>query len=295
MSAYEVGTVHIDALLTAGLAWAKYGPLRWQWRDPSEHPDYALSHQAGEPWGPTAHKVLDECYHELTRDNAGSVGAMLMAENRRSVDFRYDESEIEAPYLFSTLPGVADPVVVLKALACYEYQSCETPDWSRSEAHAFCDALRHAAIRNLGGYDDAPGWEVHSSRVFIEVREQREQKVRDEIAKREVRAEVGMLDRAGVIAEIRSALKRRSGKTWSVTGGRGTAWGWLRISAPPKRCGEYGRMSEADTAELATLLDVPANMAYNGVSIPSGSDSYAEYIDRANGRTPRVFGKRDWD
>lgn len=42
-------------------------------------------------------------------------------------------------------------------------------------------------------------------------------------------------DRNAVIARIKSALQRRSGKSWSVTGGRGTAWGWITIDAPPTR------------------------------------------------------------
>ena len=43
------------------------------------------------------------------------------------------------------------------------------------------------------------------------------------------------MDRAGTIKAIRKSLKRRSGKPWSVTGGRGTAWGWITIDAPPSR------------------------------------------------------------
>ena len=44
-----------------------------------------------------------------------------------------------------------------------------------------------------------------------------------------------MLDRSEACKRIRVALKRKTGKTWSVTGGRGTAWGWLTVAAPPKR------------------------------------------------------------
>ncbi len=43
------------------------------------------------------------------------------------------------------------------------------------------------------------------------------------------------IDRDEAIARIRTALKRRSGKAWSVTGGRGTAWGWITVEAPPAR------------------------------------------------------------
>ena len=46
-----------------------------------------------------------------------------------------------------------------------------------------------------------------------------------------------MPDRNETIALIKKSLQERSGKTWSVTGGRGTAWGWITISVPPKRLG----------------------------------------------------------
>jgi len=43
------------------------------------------------------------------------------------------------------------------------------------------------------------------------------------------------MERNETMKKIKSALKRRSGKEWSVTGGKGTAWGWLMIQSPPKR------------------------------------------------------------
>lgn len=126
------------------------------------------------------------------------------------------------------------------------------------------------------------------------------------------------MDRDNTIREIRAALKRRSGKAWSVTGGRGTAWGWITITAPPARCtwrsrlraglpdvpasyepydsGEPGRlMSPADGAELAALLGLAPHETRDGVGIPAGSDYWREYIDRANGREPSVCGRPYWD
>lgn len=44
-----------------------------------------------------------------------------------------------------------------------------------------------------------------------------------------------MIDRPEAIKRIKKALKEITGRTWSVTGGRGTAWGWLTIAAPPRR------------------------------------------------------------
>lgn len=127
------------------------------------------------------------------------------------------------------------------------------------------------------------------------------------------------MERNETIKQIRTALKRRSGKPWSVTGGRGTVWGWISITAPPARStwgermiagsagympsdfepydtGEPGRsMSPADQTELAALLGLPTHMARQGVSIPARSDYWREYIDRANGRAPGVCGQPYWD
>ena len=105
------------------------------------------------------------------------------------------------------------------------------------------------------------------------------------------------MDRAEAITRIREALKRRSGKTWSVRGNTGTAWGWIDISAPPRRCDEYGRMTDQDRAELAALLGYASadRMPRQGDSVPSGSDYYREYVDRAEGRKPSVVGTPYWD
>lgn len=140
MSASEVSTVHIDAMVTAGLR-GHYagGRLRWYWSNPT---------QGG----------------ELSRETAGYAGAMLIAENRRSVNHCYSEDEIEAPYVHTWAFPKAGWVAVLKAIDCYVYQSCEHKGWESSEARAFCDALRKHAISKLEGYEDAP-WELCSSDV----------------------------------------------------------------------------------------------------------------------------------
>lgn len=162
MSAFMVSTVHIDAMLTAGLVLGPaYGtPLSWYW------PDLDATTDRGS-W--TSEQLRQEAVQrrrELTLATAGRVGAMLLAENRRSVDHRYAEEELEEPYLYSRVPGRPDPVVVLKAIACYEYQSCEHPGWRTSEAHAFVRVLESAMVHHLPGYENAP-WEITSRAVFL--------------------------------------------------------------------------------------------------------------------------------
>jgi hypothetical protein len=87
------------------------------------------------------------------------------------------------------------------------------------------------------------------------------------------------IGRSEAIARIRAALKRRSGKVWSVTGDRGTAHGWITVHAPPRRRIEHGYMTADDQAELARLfgLDRPVHM--QGLVI--APDSRAWYVERA--------------
>jgi hypothetical protein len=164
MSAWELPKVHIDAMLTAGLAYQQLGPVQWFWPPIREEEGVC---ERGQPWGPECVRLAQERKRQLTPKTAGHVGAMLLAENRRSVNHRYDEEEIEEPYTFDLLPGRVDPVVVLKAIQCYEYQTCEHPEWESSEAKEFCDALRGRMIHNLPGYDRGPGWPITSPSVFL--------------------------------------------------------------------------------------------------------------------------------
>lgn len=100
-------------------------------------------------------------------------------------------------------------------------------------------------------------------------------------------------DRDDTIKRIRKALRQRTGKAWSVRGGRGTAWGWIDICSPPRRL-VNGEMTEADRNLLADALGIE-RIHCQGESIPSSSGHYTEYVDRAEGREPRTFGKQYWD
>ena len=141
MSAYIVSNAHIDALITFGLQ-DRHGGHELRWFHEGDGPD---------PW------------HTLELGNASEVGRMLLLENHRSVAYRYSEPVELVTYEYvraGWAVGRIDPVKILGALYCFEYQSCECDDWKQSEAFAFCDALRHRAIHKLPGYDAGP-WDVH--------------------------------------------------------------------------------------------------------------------------------------
>lgn len=111
-------------------------------------------------------------------------------------------------------------------------------------------------------------------------------------------------DRDETIRRVRSALRRRSGRAWSVTGGRGTAWGWITVDAPPAartavwvkypNAPDYpesyfetdtrepgcGHAPEHLRRELAALLGLD-NVHIQGWTIPAGSDYRRDAIKRA--------------
>lgn len=100
-------------------------------------------------------------------------------------------------------------------------------------------------------------------------------------------------DRNTVIKRIKSALKRRSGKSWSVTGGRGTAWGWIEINVLPRdrTCGHEGSPLHR---ELATLLGLDS-IHFQGRNVAASSDYRREYVMRAEGLTPFKIAEPYWD
>lgn len=101
------------------------------------------------------------------------------------------------------------------------------------------------------------------------------------------------MERNEAIAQIKSALKARSGKTWSVKGGTGTAWGWITVSAPPARLVDGWKLSDTDKAELSALLG--EQMGNQGVVIPASSQYRVEYVAKAQGVTPIRTGTPYWD
>lgn len=100
------------------------------------------------------------------------------------------------------------------------------------------------------------------------------------------------MDRDEAIKRIRYALRQRSGKQWSVTGGRGTAYGWIKIQSPPARQTRFG-MTDADQAELSALLGKPVH--HQGESVPASGAYRIEAVSRAETGKSDVIGTPYWD
>jgi len=101
--------------------------------------------------------AIDRCGASF--EQRDHVGRTLWTENARSVAYRYrDAISPDVEHYEHTSPGIGafDPVKGLKLIACYEYQSCEHPEWKDSDAKRICAQLRSTCINHLAGYDAAP-------------------------------------------------------------------------------------------------------------------------------------------
>jgi hypothetical protein len=104
------------------------------------------------------------------------------------------------------------------------------------------------------------------------------------------------INRDEAIARIRAGLKKRTGRSWSVKGGRGTAWGWITIGAPPKRLVDGYRLSDVDRAELAKTLGLPLSDVHGqGISVPASSEYYRAHVERAETGSTERDPKPYWD
>lgn len=142
MSAWVVSDEHINVLLWAGMRSRPNIPLVWYFGNPTQR-------------------------GSLDYDTADEVGQMLRNVNIDSVNHRYNGPEpgtgVYPEYRYrQPLCMSWTPVEVLKAIECYEYQTCEIPGWHDSEAYAFCRELRFRMIAALPGYDTAP-WVINRS------------------------------------------------------------------------------------------------------------------------------------
>ena len=101
----------------------------------------------------------------VTRHNAEETGRILLAENVRSVNYRYrgeiddDEKNAAASYRFTQFTRRLSPVQLIKAVHCLDYQSSENEDWENSIAWRICQIIIFHATTQLPGYDNAR-WEI---------------------------------------------------------------------------------------------------------------------------------------
>lgn len=146
MSAFIVGRKHIEYLIESAESLARRQRSSFRW-------------------------FHDGAWHTLGQDHdtPERVGQCLWCTNVASVLYRYPEdTPATAPgpigdtYYYGRhvpKPIKFNPVQMLKACHCYDYQSCEHPEWESSEAYAIVRSIESSAMRALPGYDDAE-WDI---------------------------------------------------------------------------------------------------------------------------------------
>lgn len=155
MSAFMVSKAHIDAIVATaiegpsdGVKGGGYGQANW----------YSI--------------YFDNPSRKLDYESAHVLGEMLVKENLSSIHSRYPDT-IDNPddtpgpieqywleqYKFPIHTKPLTVVQALKAIHCYEYQSCEHDEWESSQARRFCEGLTSRLIGCLPGYEQAE-WEL---------------------------------------------------------------------------------------------------------------------------------------
>lgn len=81
------------------------------------------------------------------------------------------------------------------------------------------------------------------------------------------RLETAAQDRNQTIALLKELLKQRTGTSWSVRGGKGTAWGWIKIESMPARQTWRSRLKEG------AMSNAPENFERYDSGMPGGSMS----------------------
>lgn len=92
------------------------------------------------------------------------MAEILLAENVRSVNYRYAENEPPPAISYNPSAPAMSAIEVIKACQCLEYQSCEHPGWEESPACEILLAIQREAIKHLPGYSEAR-WHVTANEV----------------------------------------------------------------------------------------------------------------------------------
>jgi hypothetical protein len=84
--------------------------------------------------------------------------------------------------------------------------------------------------------------------------------------------------REDAVKAIRSALRSRSGRAWSVRAGRGSVFEWIYITAPSSRLVD-DQMTAEDCTDLGRLLGLDGPTHEQGVMVPRRRRR--EFVERA--------------
>ena len=108
------------------------------------------------------------------------IGQHLVDAMVKSVGYRYSDDRLTGlpgprnaywviPYKLENMTARrATPIEGIKLTQCYDYQTCEHPDYRLSSVKHFVDMLIHGLIARLPGYDEADwGWSEPTYRSSV--------------------------------------------------------------------------------------------------------------------------------
>lgn len=104
--------------------------------------EYGVEFRGGEPKSAMDMILVD------TNKETKRIGQALLAENYRSVNYRYSE-ETEVPEFEPERLEKLDQGIVTGCIACYEYQACETDDWEETLIYKDLQKLKQKILYSL--------------------------------------------------------------------------------------------------------------------------------------------------
>lgn len=123
---------------------------------PDNHINALLSWVNHHDNNPTVIFTTHETFDPSDIDDLQRMAEILAAENTRSLNCRYNEEETPPRDIaFSFQLKDRSPVEILKACACYDYNSDQTGLYAQSTAAQIIRAIRTRAIGRLPGYREA--------------------------------------------------------------------------------------------------------------------------------------------
>lgn len=179
MSAWVVSHEHISALINAADRHAGKYHGQFDWAHKNDR--YTLQRCGSDGQEPIYRWNTEEVIGTHYRVTPQTLGQMLLDECLRSVWYRYPDDTLDG------LPGYMEnspravyrhhsdmhvtTIAAIKNAHCYDYQSCEHPEWEESVAAAFIANLVSSLTHDLPGYDEAP-WglsreEAETAKVLV--------------------------------------------------------------------------------------------------------------------------------
>lgn len=173
MSAWIVSRRHIDYMVSAAARYDRHVEIaRTQGNRLLPDVVYQWSERIDDP----SIVDVDVMTTHLAPSWKDCLGRLWWYENHASVAYRYPNHADDLPGPVGlTLAEIRDeyqhilhldPVVVLKAIDCWRYQSCEHPGHEKSAAWRLAGTLMHITIYNLPGYDAAP-WGIDEGQLRL--------------------------------------------------------------------------------------------------------------------------------